>query len=175
MAQLANRNWGCVTSVRSGLLVVSGERQLRNENNGKTQIKEPCTVTLHIYAPLRKGGFYSLDWLGQYTVPMLPMSALQPLLLNIPVEVMLELDLFAGQQYFQIFAEFEALRAVSLSTPASTDGGKASWASGSGAVARVMDMVKQDAKTLCAGTFGVTPTDCGFMFLPVEQLRAHRW
>ncbi|KXJ84872.1 hypothetical protein Micbo1qcDRAFT_210370 [Microdochium bolleyi] len=109
-------------------------------------IKQSRAVTLHLYAPLLNEGFRSLDRLDLYTVPPLPISAVQPLLLDIPVEVKLELDLFARQLYFKTFAEFEALRQYllappprSLSPPMSPGGSEAGGGSGSDAVARVMD------------------------------------
>ncbi|KAH7010760.1 uncharacterized protein B0I36DRAFT_400498, partial [Microdochium trichocladiopsis] len=106
-------------------------------------VKQSRVVTLHRYAPLLNKGLRSLDRLDLYTGPSL---APESLLRDMPVEVMLELDLFAGQLYFKIFAEFEALREyllapmpLALSPPVSPAGDEACGGSGSDGAAHVMD------------------------------------
>ncbi|KAH7024585.1 uncharacterized protein B0I36DRAFT_416058 [Microdochium trichocladiopsis] len=136
-------------------------------------IKQSRAVTLHLYAPLLNEGFRSLDRLDLYTVPsptpslisaspsssalLAPGSATPPLPhhappldVDVPADVVLELDLFAGQLYFKTFAEFEALREYLLARPplacpsVGSDGGgvdgQAIVANGEPvAVARVLD------------------------------------
>ncbi|KAH7012087.1 uncharacterized protein B0I36DRAFT_369914 [Microdochium trichocladiopsis] len=75
-------------------------------------IRQSRAVALHLYAPLLNEGFRSLDKLDLYTVPS-SLSMTKPLP-DIPMEVTLELDLFAGQLYFKSYAEFEALRVYLL-------------------------------------------------------------
>ncbi|KAH7012451.1 uncharacterized protein B0I36DRAFT_398704 [Microdochium trichocladiopsis] len=95
-------------------------------------IKQSRTVTLRLYAPLLNEGFRSLDRLDLYTVPSPPLtsqaaaaSASTGLLLDVPTDVILELDLFAGQLYFKTFAEFEALREYLRARPSSSSNSEA--------------------------------------------------
>ncbi|KXJ86074.1 hypothetical protein Micbo1qcDRAFT_219949 [Microdochium bolleyi] len=66
-------------------------------------IMTSTSVALHLYAPLLDRSLHSLDRLDLYTVPA------QPAGLAVPPQVILELDLFAGQLYFKTFGEFQAL------------------------------------------------------------------
>ena len=63
-------------------------------------IRHSKYVTLHIYAPRPHQGFHALDGLGLYTIPKRPWT------LSIPPRFTIQLNLFAGQLYFDSFSEY---------------------------------------------------------------------
>ena len=63
-------------------------------------IRHSKYVTLHIYAPRLHQGFHALDGLGLYTIPKRPRT------LSIPPRFTIQLNLFAGQLYFDSFSEY---------------------------------------------------------------------
>lgn len=62
-------------------------------------IKESPSVALHLYAPRPNLGYRPLDSLQLHTVPDRTMS-------KIPQSLIIELNLFSGQLYFQSFQEY---------------------------------------------------------------------
>ena len=63
-------------------------------------IRHSKYVTLHIYAPRPHQGFHALDGLGLCTIPKRPWT------LSIPPRFTIQLNLFAGQLYFDSFSEY---------------------------------------------------------------------
>jgi len=67
------------------------------------QIQKPsAAVHLHLYAPRSNLAFKPLDDLRLYTVPALPPNW------SIPADLVLQLNLFAGQLYFRSYDEYKA-------------------------------------------------------------------
>lgn len=64
------------------------------------QIKQSQMVTLHLYAPRLNRGFPSLDGLNLYSVPARPIVA------TLPRNLIVQLNLFAGQLYLNSFKEY---------------------------------------------------------------------
>jgi hypothetical protein len=63
-------------------------------------IMESKTVTLHIYSPRPNMGFRALDGLDLYTVP------LRPAMPTLPLNLIIQLNLFAGQLYLSSYREY---------------------------------------------------------------------
>jgi hypothetical protein len=64
------------------------------------QIKQSQMVTLHLYAPRLNRGFPTLDGLDLYSVPARPIVA------TLPRNLIVQLNLFAGQLYLSSFKEY---------------------------------------------------------------------
>jgi len=71
-------------------------------NNLMPQIETSTAVHLHLYAPRSNLAFQPLDHLKLYTVPALPADW------TVPVELVLQINLFAGQLYFRSYNEYKA-------------------------------------------------------------------
>lgn len=82
-----------------------------------SQIKVHNKVTLHVYSPRPNLGFQPLDHLTLYTIPG-PRRQL-----NIPRELVVQLNIFSGQLYFSSFAEYiEVCNCLGLAWNAAEDG-----------------------------------------------------
>jgi hypothetical protein len=66
------------------------------------EIKESSAVFLHLYAPRSNLAFRPLDDLKLYTVPPLPSDW------RAPADLVLQLNLFAGQLYFRSYDEYKS-------------------------------------------------------------------
>ncbi|OIW23551.1 hypothetical protein CONLIGDRAFT_693443 [Coniochaeta ligniaria NRRL 30616] len=66
------------------------------------EIKASSAVFLHLYAPRSNLAFRPLDDLKLYTVPSLPLDW------QVPLELVLQLNLFAGQLYFRTYDEYKS-------------------------------------------------------------------
>lgn len=66
------------------------------------EIKKSSAVILHLYAPRSNLAFQPLDELKLYTVPALPSNW------RVPVDLVLQMNLFAGQLYFRSYDEYKS-------------------------------------------------------------------
>lgn len=69
-------------------------------------IQSSGSMTLHIYAPRPNLSLRPLDGLDLYTVPSSFMQAMKPI--PIPIHLKIQLNLYAGQLYFEQLSEYEA-------------------------------------------------------------------
>ena len=66
------------------------------------EIKKSSAVILHLYAPRSNLAFQPLDELKLYTVPALPSNW------RVPVDLVLQMNLFTGQLYFRSYDEYKS-------------------------------------------------------------------
>ena len=80
-------------------------------------IKHSTNVTLHLYAPRPNQGYRPLDHLDLYTIPTRSGK------LGMPRHLVMQLNLFAGQLYFDSFVEYvEVCNMLGLAWEAAGDG-----------------------------------------------------
>ncbi|KAF8729261.1 hypothetical protein RHS02_07818, partial [Rhizoctonia solani] len=104
-------NW--ILSSRDDIRVVLSPHEV---NELLPLIRKSSTVRLHVYAPRVSISMMSFSRLDFYSVPTSPISPERPTLLSTP---QLQLDLFAGQLYFECYEDY-ALLCASLGLYAPT-------------------------------------------------------
>ncbi|GAB1527062.1 hypothetical protein RhiTH_010237 [Rhizoctonia solani] len=104
-------NW--ILSSRDDIRVVLSPHEV---NELLPLIRKSSTVRLHVYAPRVSISMMSFSRLDFYSVPASPISPERPTLLSTP---QLQLDLFAGQLYFECYEDY-ALLCASLGLYAPT-------------------------------------------------------
>lgn len=89
--------WVLTTSRRANMIVLSPFEA----NELMDEIQNSNAVVLHLYSPRQNKGYAPIDHLQLYTVSSVPSPQ------QIPRRLLIELNIFAGQLYFQSFAEYQ--------------------------------------------------------------------